>query len=123
MTVIYRKYKHPRSRPSEQVFPLPWSPLSLFPQGYGCSEHYWKASLGISFRARFQATRVTPAHYFAIMGLLSPKVIPASSVFYLVHQTWLHLTLGSVQKSRPLSKNDGLPPLRTVRANCQGSKG
>lgn len=69
-------------------------------------ESLWSSSQGISFRARFQTTPVTPAHYFAITGLFSPKVIPACFSSYLVHQTWLHLTSGSVQKSNPFSRDE-----------------
>lgn len=78
----------------------------LFQQSSPCLNPFWSSSQGISFRARFQTTPVTPAHYFAITGLFSPKAIPAGFSSYLVHQTRLHLTSGSVQKSSPFSKDE-----------------
>lgn len=53
--------------------------------------------------------QVIPARYFAITDLFSPRAIPASFISYLVHQTGLHLTLGSIQKASPLSKSKDPP--------------
>ena len=48
---------------------------------------------------------------------------PASSPSYLVHQTWLHLTLGSIQKAVHSPRLRTCWPLRKVRTNCWGAEG
>ena len=111
-TVTYKDLNHGSTSLPNKCFPC-HSGLSrglahLSQQSYQCLKPFWNSSLGISFRARLQATQVTPAHYFAITDLFSPKVFLASFISYLVHQTWLHLTLGSIQKASSFSKSEDL---------------
>lgn len=64
-----------------------------------------------------------PCSLFCNQDLFSSKVIPASFISYLVHQTWLYLTLGSIQKAVHSPRPRACWPLRKVRTNCWGAEG